>query len=133
MVVPIEAWDKMLLQLGNLHEAGQQLAEARERAGKAETEAKFLRERLAELRTQPRSGPQPAAAPLSPSEPSPRKRVSIEIEDGESEADYEPVLDVEPVIAEETAVEDEEEPSLTVYSAAVIKHLYGTWRNRPRR
>ena len=31
MLVPIEAWDKMLLQLGNLHEAGQQLAEARER------------------------------------------------------------------------------------------------------
>jgi len=50
MIVPIEAWDKMLLQLGNLHEAGQQLAEARERAARAETEARFLRERLAELR-----------------------------------------------------------------------------------
>ena len=32
MLVPIDAWDKMLLQLGNLHQAGQQLAEARERA-----------------------------------------------------------------------------------------------------
>lgn len=52
MLVPIDAWDKMLLQLGNLHEAGQQLAEARERAGKAETEAKFLRERLSEMRTE---------------------------------------------------------------------------------
>jgi hypothetical protein len=51
MLVPIEAWDKMLLQLGNLHEAGQQLAEARERAARAETEAAFLRERLAEMRT----------------------------------------------------------------------------------
>ena len=50
MIVPVAAWDKMLLQLGNLHEAGQQLAESRERAAKAETEAKFLRERLGELR-----------------------------------------------------------------------------------
>lgn len=50
MIVPVDAWNKMLLQLGNLHEAGQQLAEARERAAKAETEALFLRERLAELR-----------------------------------------------------------------------------------
>lgn len=50
MIVPIAAWDKMLMQLGNLHEAGQQLAEARERAARAETEASFLRERLAEMR-----------------------------------------------------------------------------------
>ncbi|MGI9529685.1 MAG: hypothetical protein ACR2NG_08240 [Acidimicrobiia bacterium] len=51
MMVPVDAWNKMLAQLGNLHEAGQQLAEARERAAKAETEAVFLRERLAEMRT----------------------------------------------------------------------------------
>lgn len=50
MLVPLDAWNKMLNQLGNLHEAGQQLAEARERAAKAETEAAFLRERLRELR-----------------------------------------------------------------------------------
>lgn len=50
MIVPVDAWNKMLIQLGNLHEAGQQLAEARERAAKAETEAEFLRERLAEVR-----------------------------------------------------------------------------------
>lgn len=50
MIVPIAAWDKMLMQLGNLHEAGQQLAEARERAARAETESVFLRERLGELR-----------------------------------------------------------------------------------
>jgi len=50
MIVPIDAWNKMLSQLGNLHEAGQQLAEARERAAKAETEATFLRQRLAEMR-----------------------------------------------------------------------------------
>ncbi len=50
MLVPIDAWNKMLAQLGNLHEAGQQLADARERAAKAETEAAFLRERLREIR-----------------------------------------------------------------------------------
>lgn len=50
MLVPLDAWNKMLNQLGNLHEAGQQLAEARERAAKAETEARFLKERLRELR-----------------------------------------------------------------------------------
>ena len=50
MIVPVDAWNKMLSQLGNLHEAGQQLAAARERAAKAETEAQFLRERLAEIR-----------------------------------------------------------------------------------
>ncbi len=52
MIVPIDAWNKMLIQLGNLHEAGQQLAEASERAAKAETETKFLREQLAEKRSQ---------------------------------------------------------------------------------
>lgn len=51
LLVPRDAWDKMVSQLGNLHEAGQQLAEARERAVKAETEVRFLRERLSELRS----------------------------------------------------------------------------------
>lgn len=50
MLVPLDAWNKMVMQLGNLHEAGQQLANARERAAKAETEVRFLKERLAELR-----------------------------------------------------------------------------------
>jgi hypothetical protein len=62
MLVPIDAWDKMLLQLGNLHQAGQQLAEARERAARAETEAAFLRERLAEMRVAPTQ--EPEAAPV---------------------------------------------------------------------
>ena len=57
MIVPVDAWNKMLNQLGNLHEAGQQLAEARERAAKAETEASFLRERLAEMRETSDSSP----------------------------------------------------------------------------
>jgi len=63
MIVPVDAWNKMLTQLGNLHEAGQQLAEARERAAKAETEAKFLRERLAEIRA---AGDEPPAASNEP-------------------------------------------------------------------
>lgn len=50
MIIPLDAWNRMLNQLGNLHEAGQQLAEARERAAKAETESQFLKERLADLR-----------------------------------------------------------------------------------
>ncbi len=70
MIVPIAAWDKMLMQLGNLHEAGQQLAEARERAAKAETEATFLRERLAELRAETArttdAAPPPRAEPPEP-------------------------------------------------------------------
>lgn len=75
MIVPIDAWNKMLNQLGNLHEAGQQLAIVTERAAKAETEAKFLRERLAELRREPvdpaagapgaDSGAKPAPPPVT--------------------------------------------------------------------
>lgn len=57
MIVPVDAWNKMLIQLGNLHEAGQQLAEARERAAKAETEVGFLRERLAEVRADRTTAP----------------------------------------------------------------------------
>jgi hypothetical protein len=52
MLVPRDAWDRLIDQLGNLHEAGLMLAEARERAARAETEAGFLRERLVELRTE---------------------------------------------------------------------------------
>ena len=72
MLVPLDAWNKMLNQLGNLHEAGQQLAEARERAAKAETEVQFLRERLSELREQPRtvtSEPDPPPPPEDPVDP----------------------------------------------------------------
>lgn len=52
VLVPLDSWQQLLRQLGNLHEAGRDLADARERAAKAETEARFLRERLAELRAQ---------------------------------------------------------------------------------
>jgi hypothetical protein len=50
VLVPVDEWARILSQLGNLHQAGQQLAEARERAAKAETESIFLRERLRESR-----------------------------------------------------------------------------------
>ena len=73
MIVPIDAWNKMLNQLGNLHEAGQQLAAARERAAKAETEATFLRERLAELRKDP-----PVPAPATEVDPKPPPAVGDE-------------------------------------------------------
>jgi hypothetical protein len=71
MLVPIDAWDKMLMQLGNLHQAGQDLAEARERAARAETEVRFLKERLAEKRAadekaaESRPDPRPASPPPS--------------------------------------------------------------------
>lgn len=68
MLVPLDAWTKVLNQLGNLHEAGQQLAEARERAAKAETEAAFLRERLADLRAE-LSAAGSGSAPEQPATP----------------------------------------------------------------
>ncbi len=73
VLVPIDAWNRMINQLGNLHEAGQQLAEARERAARAETEARFLRERLADVRREMEEIPHPASgAPAPPpDEPEP--------------------------------------------------------------
>ena len=46
LLVPLDAWNTVLNQLGNLHESSQLMAEARERAAKAEAEADFLREKL---------------------------------------------------------------------------------------
>ena len=51
-LVPLDAWNTMLNQLGNLHESSQLMAEARERAAKAEAEADFLREKLKNTRQQ---------------------------------------------------------------------------------
>jgi hypothetical protein len=82
MIVPVDAWNKMLNQLGNLHEAGQHLAEARERAAKAETEAKFLRERLAELRQDP--------APSAPPLPSPERAETAPEPTASADANSEP-------------------------------------------
>ena len=52
LLVPLDAWNTVLNQLGNLHEASQQMAEARERAAKAEAESEFLREKLKNTRQQ---------------------------------------------------------------------------------
>ncbi len=93
MIVPLDAWNKMLNQLGNLHEAGQQLGDARERAAKAETEAMFLRERLAELRSvaSPSGGGAEAEAPSateqsSVASPPPSGRDEEQVEPSGAEA-----------------------------------------------
>lgn len=66
VLVPVDAWNRMINQLGNLHEAGQQLAQARERAARAETEASFLRERLSELRRQSEQPSESGPGPVTP-------------------------------------------------------------------
>ena len=86
-LVPLDAWNKMMLQLGNLHEAGQQLAEASARAAKAETEAVFLKERLAELRAElakadeheppPKREPPMQTRPESDSTPTPSTSIGV--------------------------------------------------------
>ncbi len=55
MIVPLDTWTRILEQVGNVHEAGQQLADARERAARAETENRFLHEQLRELKAQRRT------------------------------------------------------------------------------
>ena len=62
--MPIDAWTRILEQVGHVHEAGQQVAEARERAARAETENEFLKEQLRELKAQVRA-PRRPAAPVS--------------------------------------------------------------------
>ncbi len=64
-VVPLDTWTRILEQVGNVHEAGQQLAEARERAARAETENRFLKEQLADLKSQRRPNRRPANRPAS--------------------------------------------------------------------
>ena len=125
MIVPIDAWNKMLNQLGNLHEAGQQLAEARERAAKAETEVDFLRDRLSELReveAPPVSSPSGGGAEHSEAEEV--KEVSRPRSDPETEPwmpeaadDPEPELDA-------AAVED---PPRRLW-----RTLYAGWKSRRR-
>jgi len=83
IMVPVDAWTRMLDQLGNLHAAGQELAEARERAAKAETTSDFLREQLRDARERlgraetpatGSTGPEAHPAPVEPQEPSTRLR-----------------------------------------------------------
>jgi len=112
MLVPIDAWNKMLSQLGNLHEAGQQLADARERAAKAETESTFLRERLAEMRSETEEIKRQAVAqPVSVTE----ENVTV------------PERDAEPV--ETAPLDAPPEPTTTTY----WRYLTTGWRDRKRR
>jgi len=66
MLVPIDAWTRILEQVGHVHEAGQQLADARERAARAETENEFLKEQLRDMKTQKRAPRRPAAPAQDP-------------------------------------------------------------------
>ncbi|MCL1597632.1 MAG: hypothetical protein M3094_00500 [Actinomycetia bacterium] len=110
MIVPIDAWNKMLNQLGNLHEAGQQLAEARERAAKAETESRFLRERLAEIRA---------------------SENAIETSRGEAADVDDGTPDVEVVHVEiETAETTEPDPASGPDTTTYWRYLTTGWRER---
>jgi hypothetical protein len=73
LLVPLDAWNRMLNQLGNLHEAGRELAEARERAAKAETEAHFLRSRVTDLRERLEAAERTATSGTVADEPAPPK------------------------------------------------------------
>ncbi len=66
MVVPLDTWTRILEQVGNVHEAGQQLADARERAARAETENRFLKEQLADLKAQRRPTRRTSPKPVEP-------------------------------------------------------------------
>lgn len=66
VLVPMDQWNRLLGQLGNIHEAGQQLADARERMARAETENTFLKERIRDLREKLESTPEPEPEPEQP-------------------------------------------------------------------
>lgn len=71
VLVPIDQWSRILGQLANLHEAGRELAEARERAAKAETEAAFLKERIRDVRERLTAAEELANRPDPEPEPMP--------------------------------------------------------------
>lgn len=83
VLVPLDQWNRLLGQLGNIHEAGQQLAEARERMGRAETENDFLKERIRDLRAQlERPADTPATPVVAPEPPqlSPRRPTILNLQ-----------------------------------------------------
>lgn len=142
MLVPIDAWDKMLLQLGNLHQAGQQLAEARERAGKAETESRFLRERVAEMRSElaeMRTTPPEGEELETQREPAPQTSSSNEAEALDDEGVTEDPGGIEQdgeILVQDLSPKsgpDDEGLTVAAYSLEMMKHVYSTWRGRPRR
>ena len=111
LLVPLDAWNKMVNQLGNLHEAGQQLAEARERAAKAETEALFLRERLSELREDQAAAKVEA---VTADQPAPQDALQASVAD--------------PGPAVPAPLSNKEAPQTTTY----WRYLTAGWRDRKR-
>lgn len=71
VLVPVDTWTKVMDQLGNLHQAGQDLAEARERAARAETQVEFLKQQLADEKAKRRkpATPKPTAESTPPTPP----------------------------------------------------------------
>lgn len=116
MLVPIAAWDKMLMQLGNLHEAGQQLADARERAAKAETEASFLRERLGEMRSEREASRSAAAERVAPPPAPPPPQAAEEAEPPPKDESFET----------ESGTEGHHRPE------KLWRYVYRGWRRRRR-
>jgi len=139
MLVPIDAWDKMLIQLGNLHQAGEQLADARERAAKAETEAKFLKERLTELKADLAAAGAATSRRGAAAEDRPQAPIShIPIEapgEGPDDGAEIVVRDLGEVGRGGAGEGEPDEAGMTVseYSLEMLKHIYSTWRRRPRR
>lgn len=82
MLVPLDTWTRILEQIGHVHEAGQQLADARERAARAETENEFLRSQVADLKAKKRSTskadtkPKPALGEAAETAPEPEANSS---------------------------------------------------------
>ena len=84
VLVPLDQWNRLLGQLGNIHEAGQQLADARERMARAETENEFLKERIRDLRrvigeTNDSPAPLHEGTPKPAVENAARKRLQVEL------------------------------------------------------
>jgi hypothetical protein len=66
MIVPLDTWTRILEQVGHVHEAGQQMADAKERAARAETENRFLHEQIKELKSQRRPTRRTTPKPATP-------------------------------------------------------------------
>lgn len=82
VLVPVDQWSRILGQLGNIHEAGQQLADARERMARAETENEFLKERIRDLRARLEEADatrQPESAAPGPDDVAPRRRLQLDV------------------------------------------------------
>lgn len=81
VLVPLDTWTKVMDQLGHLHQAGQDLAEARERAARAETQVEFLKQQLADekaRRTRP-PAPKRVAEPVAAPPPAPTVAPAIDL------------------------------------------------------